>query len=116
MIECVEQQCGDIFCIPTAIESFGTVTIEAMAAGLPVVATDTPGCRDLVENGRTGFKVTYGDWSKMAGIIDSLLEDEATRKRISRNAAQEAKAKYSWNSVVEKLETAYLDLTRDPLK
>ena len=46
---------SDIFVFPSVLESFGVVIIEAMAAGLPLLANDVPGSRDLISNNKTGF-------------------------------------------------------------
>lgn len=59
----------DVLVLPSEAEGFGLVLIEAMAAGVPVVATDVPGIRDVVADGRTGWLVPVGDVGRLAEAI-----------------------------------------------
>ncbi|MBC8484918.1 MAG: glycosyltransferase family 4 protein, partial [Bacteroidetes bacterium] len=54
-------QAADIFVFPSLLESFGRVLLEAMAAGLPIVSTDAPGCRDVIQHEHTGLLAKRGD-------------------------------------------------------
>lgn len=67
-------------------EGFGLTVIEANAVGTPNVASDTPGLRDTVRHGETGFLVADGDAAQFAARIDSLLSDDALAERMSRAA------------------------------
>lgn len=85
-------QCA-ILAIPSKVEAFGMVAIEAMAAGKPVVAARTGGLQDIVEHGKTGFLVAPGDADDLGRRLAELLSDrqraaqmgEAGRERVRRN-------------------------------
>ncbi|MDQ2693341.1 MAG: glycosyltransferase family 4 protein [Chloroflexota bacterium] len=82
---------ADAFCFASVTETQGLVTIEAMAAGLPVVAVDGSGTRDIVKNGRQGFLVD-NDPEALAKGIKKLLADPQRLKRFSENALKKARA------------------------
>ena len=81
---------ADAFCFASVTETQGLVTIEAMAAGLPVVAVDGSGTRDIVKNGRQGFLVD-NDPEALATGIKKLLADPQRLKRFSESASKKAK-------------------------
>jgi glycosyltransferase involved in cell wall biosynthesis len=70
----------DILVHPTYKESFGRVIAEAMATGLPVVATNVRGCRELVVHGETGLLVPYKDVEGIVKAVSTLLNDSAMRR------------------------------------
>jgi glycosyltransferase involved in cell wall biosynthesis len=88
------------------IENFGLVAAEALAAGLPVVAADWGGIRDLVENGRRGYLAptwltTRGprvDWRGLVPATVRLLGDPSLRERLGANAAEFARARLGLDS------------------
>jgi glycosyltransferase involved in cell wall biosynthesis len=71
---------ADIFCFASVTETQGLVTMEAMAAELPVVAVDAPGTRDAVENGQEGL-LTRNDSAALAQAIIELVDDQEMRQR-----------------------------------
>lgn len=81
---------ADVFAFASVTETQGLVTIEAMAAGLPVVAVDGPGTRDIVEPGKQGFLVE-NDPDALAKGIHKLLSDPQRIKRSSNSALKKAK-------------------------
>ena len=68
-------QQASIFCLPTKLEPFGIVFVEAMAFGLPLVAPRTGAVPDFVEDGRNGFMVEPGDIDALAEALIKLLDD-----------------------------------------
>jgi glycosyltransferase involved in cell wall biosynthesis len=98
---------ADIFAFPTRTEGMPLVVLEAMAAGLPVVTTDAPGVRDLVESGVNGFLSRVGDAQGMAQKISTLLADPQLRGQMGARGQQKAK-EYDWPIVARK----YVDLYR----
>ena len=102
-------QIADIFVFPSRMETFGRVLIEAMAAGLPVVTTDAPGCRDVVRHGETGLLSDPDDVISFAHHIQSLMEDDALRKRLVGSGRLHVK-QYDWNCVVDRYEQLYRSL------
>ena len=81
---------ADLFSFASVTETQGLVTIEAMAAGLPVVAVDGSGTRDIVEHGKQGFLVE-NDADALANGINKLLSNPQQLKRFSSRALKKAK-------------------------
>ena len=81
---------ADVFAFASVTETQGLVTIEAMAAGLPVVAVDGPGTRDIVEHGKQGFLVENDPEALAKGLV-KLLADPQRVKRFSTQALKKAK-------------------------
>lgn len=77
---------ADVFVLPSRTEGLPNALLEAMAAGCPVVATDVPGCRDLVEHEVTGLLVPYGDTDALAAALVRLLAERAFAAALARGA------------------------------
>jgi len=74
--------------VPSLYEPYGRVIAEAMAFGRAVVATDTEGARDLLQDGETGLIVPVGDEQALANAICYLLQNPQTARRIGAAAQQ----------------------------
>ena len=97
----------DVFCSPnTGGESFGIVTAEAMAAGLPIVASDLPAFRDVLRGGQAGELFAAGDPDDLARVTARLLDDPARRAELSV-AALDAVAGYDWGIVAQSVLSVY---------
>lgn len=81
---------ADIFCFASKTETQGLVTMEAIAAGLPVVAVDASGTSDVVDDGKEAL-LTKDDDAALAQAIQTLLEDEALFERFKKAAEEKAK-------------------------
>ncbi len=79
----------DIFCSPSLWEGFGIALVEAMAAGLPVVASDLPTHREVL--GEAGFFFPEGDAGALTGTLTKIMDDSALRGTIERNAVERAR-------------------------
>jgi glycosyltransferase involved in cell wall biosynthesis len=88
------------------IEGFSLVTVEAMAAGLPVVTTNAPGCADLVDHGRTGWVCPSGDVEAIAQAILSLMARPEQRAALGAQA-QAASRAYDWPLVLQQYTELY---------
>jgi phosphatidyl-myo-inositol alpha-mannosyltransferase len=97
----------DVFCSPnTGGESFGIVTAEAMAAGLPIVASDIDAFRQVLRDGRAGELFGVGDPADLARVTARLLDDPARRAELSV-AALAAVADYDWDVVARAVVSVY---------
>lgn len=90
------------------MESFGIVLTEAMASGLPVVASDIPGYRAVLEDGVQGVLVPPGDSRALAGALLELIDDGVKRETMSAAALRRA-GEFSWERLVEDVEEAYAE-------
>jgi glycosyltransferase involved in cell wall biosynthesis len=97
---------ADVFVLSSLSESFGIVLLEAMACGLPIVATRVGGIPEIIEDGVNGYLVNPGDYQELSERIQLLLRDEASTAEMSKNNRQKATG-YSWEQVVNKLEKLY---------
>jgi glycosyltransferase involved in cell wall biosynthesis len=99
----------DVFFMPSVTETFGNVTTEAMAAGVPVVAACATGAIDLVEDGVTGFLVPPQNVAAYADAIQRLIEDAGLRASAG-SAGHERVQGYEWDGVNAAMIDAYLAL------
>lgn len=98
---------GDVFCAPnTHGESFGVVLVEAMAAGTPVVASDLPAFRAVLDDGAAGVLVPVGDAGALAASLGALLSDPARRRELSA-AGQRTAVGYDWGTVTDRIVAVY---------
>ena len=86
--------CFDVFALPSIEEGFSNALVEAMAAGVPPVATAVGGNREAVDNRRTGFLVPPADSEALADAIVALLVNPALRRRVSDAAMRVAAARF----------------------
>jgi len=100
----------DVFVLPSRWEGFGLATLEAMAAGLPVVVTDVPGSRDLVHHEQTGLVVPPNDSHALAQAVARCLSHADLRAQLGRQARIAAGA-FTVQRMVDRYEQLYLALT-----
>ena len=103
---------ADVFVLPTLVETFGMVLVEAMAAGLPIVTTDAPGVCDVIDDNITGIKVQTENPVQLAKATASVLSNREKACSLSENALKLAKKKYDWLVVT----SAYSNFYKDVLK
>ena len=99
----------DVFFNPSVTETFGNVTLEAMSAGVPVVAARATGAVDLLDEGETGFLVPPRDIAAYADAIEHIVTDPDLRHRMGAAGHAEA-AGYSWERANQAVLDAYLAL------
>jgi len=102
---------ADLFAFASTTETQGLVTMEALAAGLPVVAVDASGTRDVLEDGKQGFLVE-DDPQAMAGAIKKVLESQEGRDQLHRAALERAKS-FDIQHLSEKLLDVYQQAIED---
>ncbi|MCK4548806.1 MAG: glycosyltransferase family 4 protein [Candidatus Krumholzibacteria bacterium] len=98
---------ADIFCAPaTGRESFGIVLLEAMATGIPLVASDIPGFRQVVTSGKDGILVAPGSPEEIADAVTRIASDPAMTARMTA-AGREKALTFDWSSVTATLEKSF---------
>ncbi|MFN2544955.1 MAG: glycosyltransferase family 4 protein [Actinomycetota bacterium] len=98
---------ADVFVAPaTGQETFGYVLIEAMAAGVPVVASRIPGYDEVVRHGVDGLLVRPSDAHALAGAVEQVLREPDLADNL-REAGRERATEYSWDRVAAQLEEIY---------
>jgi N-acetyl-alpha-D-glucosaminyl L-malate synthase BshA len=105
---------SDLFLLPSLQESFGLSALEAMACGVPVVASKVGGLPEVVTDGVTGFLHPPDHVSEMAGSAIRILSDQALHARMAAEGARLARERFSSDRIVPQYETVYEQaLSRD---
>jgi glycosyltransferase involved in cell wall biosynthesis len=102
---------SDIFILTSRAESFGIVLLEAMASGLPIIASNIPGIRNVIENGKTGLLVVPTE-ENFTKAIELLTSDNELRVKLIKNGLKESK-KYDWNTISTTLEGIYKEVLNE---
>jgi glycosyltransferase involved in cell wall biosynthesis len=97
----------DLFVSSARAEPFGLVIVEAMASGVPVVATKSEGALEIIENDKSGKLVEVGDIESLAQTIIDLLTNPVEREQLAANARQRVCEKFSLEKMVEQTEVVY---------
>ncbi len=103
---------ADVFVLPSRWEGFGLAAVEAMAAGLPVIATRVPGLSEVVAHGRTGLLLPPGDATALAEAIVELIEDPTLCARLGRAGRKRAGELFSLERFLSEHAELYDDLAR----
>jgi N-acetyl-alpha-D-glucosaminyl L-malate synthase BshA len=103
---------SDIFLLPSETESFGLAALEAMACGVPVVASRVAGIPEVVADGETGLLAPVGDVTAMAAHVARLASNPAELARFSRAARARVEAKFQPEPIVSQYEALYRGLVR----
>jgi N-acetyl-alpha-D-glucosaminyl L-malate synthase BshA len=102
---------ADLFVLPSESESFGLAALEAMAAGVPVVASDTGGIPEVVEHGTSGLLSSVGDIDKMAENALEILSTKERHKAFIAGALKNADV-FRVDRIVPQYEALYLQLVQ----
>ena len=103
---------SDIFFFPSESETFGNVTLEAMASGLPAVNAIASGSNSLVTEGETGHLVSARDEQGLAAKLETLVQDEGLRNKMGAAARQRALT-FSWDHILSGLLDSYRTVLRE---
>jgi glycosyltransferase involved in cell wall biosynthesis len=101
---------ADLLVLPSLYEELGTVLLEAMQAGLPIVASKTGGIPDVIEDGVNGMLVPPGEPELLARAIDRLLADRGLAYRLGEGAQERGKD-YDWEVLAERVLAVYRGVT-----
>lgn len=94
---------ASVFCLPTTVEPFGYVFLEAFAHGLPIVATNIGAIPDFVEEGRSGYRVDCNDAAQLAKRLNELLADPAQCAAFGARGRALVADRYNWQSVAKRI-------------
>ncbi len=99
--------CSDLMMIPSVYEPFGVVALEAMAARLPVVASNVDGLAEIIKHEENGILVFPRDSSSIAWGISRILSDQANTQRLVENAWRDVESRFSWSTVARQTLEVY---------
>lgn len=101
---------ADVMLLPSEKESFGLVALEAMACGVPVVATNVGGLPEVIVDGETGFLCNLGDVTGLAEKTLTLLRDEQLYKRFAKTGVERSCKTFCHESITSQYENLYYKL------
>ncbi|OLB61495.1 MAG: hypothetical protein AUI11_09460 [Acidobacteria bacterium 13_2_20CM_2_66_4] len=101
---------SDVFVLPSYSEALPVALLEAMARGVPVVATRVGGIPDVIEDGVNGLLVDPGQPESLARAITAMLTDDALRTRLREAARTHVRKRYSTETIIEDLGVLYREL------
>ena len=108
--------CADLFILPSRNESFGLAALEAMSAGVPVIASNAEGLPELVRNGETGYLLPVGDVEGMARRSIEVLSDAKRHASMSEAARRVAIETYNVEKVIPMYEEFYGRVLGHPVR
>ena len=100
---------SDVFLFPSDTETFGNVTLEAMASGLPTVCADATGSSSIVEDGGAGFLAPPGESGGFIEAVERLATDHRLRREMGRKALECAQT-YEWSAVLDRIVGYYEEI------
>lgn len=105
-------QSADVAVVPSLYEPFGIVALEAMAAGTPLVVSDTGGLREIIQHEVNGLKAYTGSANSLADNILRFLCDPAFARKAQVRASQEVEEIYNWQEIAKQTSEVYEDVVR----
>jgi len=100
----------NIYVHPSLSESFTVAVLEAMAAGLPVIAFNIPNLNEIVTHNKVGLLAVPHDINDLANKIRTLIENEELRKKFGQNARKKVLETYDWNVISQRYITIYRNI------
>jgi len=101
---------ADVFALTPEYEGLGIVFIEALACGVPVVASSVGGILDIIENGRNGFLVPPGDVEKLLDALEKLLTNDDLQRKFREEGLRVVREKFLWENILSRIEELYQSL------
>lgn len=103
-------QLMDIFVLPSLAEGISNTVLEAMATGLPVIATNVGGNPELISDGENGRLITVGDDQCLAMTIGDLIDDSEVRNQMGQNGLNRVRSTFNWPKTVNEYLSVYDEL------
>ena len=100
-------QAARVFALPSYYETISKVTMEAMACGIPVIATNTGGIPEVVEDGTTGILVPYASVEALAAALSTLLKDDRMARRMGAMGRAKVERVFTWEAVAQRVKSVY---------
>jgi glycosyltransferase involved in cell wall biosynthesis len=97
----------DVFALPSRIDSFGIVYLEAWSYAKPVIGARAGGVLDVIEDGKDGLLVEFGDVDGIATAIEDLLTSPAQARAMGLQGQNKVEAQYTWDRIHNRLRTIY---------
>jgi glycosyltransferase involved in cell wall biosynthesis len=104
--------CMDVFILPSLTEGTPIALLEAMAYGIPAIASAVGGVPQVIKHGETGILVSPGRAEEISNAILALFEDPAARQKLAQNALMAVKTRYSIEQWIGRIEMEYQSLSR----
>jgi len=95
---------ADLFVNPSYGEGLPTSVLEAGAMGLPVIATDVGGTKEIIDNGENGYLIRPGNVKSLRSKIQSLLKNKKTGERFGKALQKKVRSHFDWNKITDKIE------------
>jgi glycogen(starch) synthase len=100
----------EVFALPSRVDSFGIVYLEAWAYGVPVIGCRAGGVPDVIDDGQDGLLVDFRDPAGLAAAIEALLADPDRRQAMGRRGRAKVEAQYTWDGIYDGLLAVYQDV------
>lgn len=101
---------------PSRYEPFGIVALEAMAAGIPVVAGDVGGLKEIITDGEDGFLVPPSNAGALSSVLYTILDDRERARKMAAKAREKVEKIFTWDSVAEQTERVYKNIREEYLR
>lgn len=106
----------DVFVLPSRLEGIPRCLMEAMGAGVPVIASNIPGCKDLVQDQQTGLLFEVDNHAMLASLIKKILDSEKLRKKLAASAKDYVYKKYSATRMASAYENLFFQISKNLIK
>jgi len=101
---------GDVFVMPSRVDSFGIVYLEAWLYRKPVIGAIAGGVPEVIEHGRDGLLVPFGDVQKLAGSIQTLLDNPELARELGERGYQKVTSVHTWEKKFSRIRNLYLEI------
>ena len=98
---------SDLFLLPSRLETWGDVLLEAMAHGLPCIGVQGQAMEEIIDEGRNGFLVEFGNVQQFADRILQLMGSNDLRETFGRSARKKVESQFLWDHIVDRFESIF---------